>query len=119
MSVSARYTRGMSSNNRHGSPLSATLAGVLDLVWQRGEKVSLRDDERLEGKTVLVTGANRGLGRGIAVLLAQRGARLLLACRSMVDTIAAEIIAETGHSEIEALPLDLVDYCLLSLNGPK
>jgi len=100
----------MSTHNSHRSPLSATLAGVLDRVRQRGRKVSLGDDERLDGKTVVVTGANRGLGRGVAIQLAERGARLILACRSMVDTIATSLIEETGHPHIEALSLDLVDY---------
>mgnify|MGYP002633301814 CR=1 FL=1 len=83
---------------------------MVDLVRRRGPQVSLRQDERLDGKTVLITGANRGLGRGIATRLAERGARLILACRSMVDTIAAELIAETGHPQIEAIALDLVDF---------
>lgn len=83
---------------------------MLDLIRQPGTKVSLEEDERLDGKTVMVTGANRGLGRGIAQQLAERGARLILACRSMVDTIAGSLIEETGHRDIEALELDLVDF---------
>ena len=109
-SVSARYTSGMGDHHSHSSALSATLAGVLDRFRQRGPQVALEDDLRLDGKTVVITGANRGLGRGIAGQLARRGARLILACRSEVDSIAESLRAETGHSEIEALPLDLVDF---------
>ncbi|MHC4593241.1 MAG: SDR family NAD(P)-dependent oxidoreductase, partial [Planctomycetota bacterium] len=35
----------------------------------------------MEGKKVLITGANRGLGKGLAKTLAERGATVLMACR--------------------------------------
>ena len=38
---------------------------------------------RLDGRTVLVTGASRGLGRGFAEIAAAAGARLALAARDM------------------------------------
>ena len=34
---------------------------------------------RLEGKTAIVTGAGRGIGRGIALLMAQEGAKVVVA----------------------------------------
>ena len=37
----------------------------------------------LEGKTALVTGASRGLGKAMAIALAQAGARLVLAARDV------------------------------------
>ena len=43
----------------------------------------------LTGKTALVTGANTGLGFVTARLLAEKGARVLIACRNKEKGIAA------------------------------
>ena len=50
---------------------------------------------RLDGRTVLVTGASRGLGRGFAGVAAAAGARVALAARDM------EALGEAaaGHRE--------------------
>ncbi len=52
----------------------------------------------LKDKTALVTGAGRGIGRGIAKHLASLGARLVLVSRSLreLETLAAEIAAAGG-----------------------
>jgi dehydrogenase/reductase SDR family member 1 len=42
-------------------------------------------DIKLDGKTAIVTGASRGVGRGIASELAQRGARVFVTGRSAPD----------------------------------
>lgn len=97
------------SDSRHDTVLQATLAGLRDRLGKRA-KLSLADNERLDGHTVLITGANRGLGLGIAELLARRGARLLLACRSDGPATAARLIELTGNREIEALPVDLSEH---------
>ncbi|MFT8242921.1 SDR family oxidoreductase [Roseomonas sp. BN140053] len=61
----------------------------------------------LAGRTVVVTGAARGVGRAIAEACAAAGARLVLAdilAEMVQDTAAA--LAETG-AQVRALPLDL------------
>src|SRR5437879_2468837 len=65
----------------------------------------------LDGKTVLVTGANTGIGRATAHELAARGAKVFLACRSEAKTrlVINEISAQTGNTQLEFLPLDLGD----------
>jgi NAD(P)-dependent dehydrogenase (short-subunit alcohol dehydrogenase family) len=50
---------------------------------------------RLSGKTALVTGASRGIGRAIAIELAREGARVAVNYRSN-DAKAQEVVAEIG-----------------------
>ena len=48
------------------------------------------DQRKLEGRTALVTGASRGLGKGVAVSLAQAGASLALVGRDLEKLRAVE-----------------------------
>ena len=64
-----------------------------------------------DGKTSLVTGANSGIGAVTARALAERGDRVILACRSRQKTqpVIDEIVAATGNADVEFLELDLAD----------
>ena len=59
------------------------------------------DSLRLDGKTVIVTGAGRGLGRAMAQALAQAGAEVVCAARTQeqIDRTVARI-SEAGGSAI-------------------
>jgi NAD(P)-dependent dehydrogenase (short-subunit alcohol dehydrogenase family) len=62
---------------------------------------------RLDGKSALVTGAGRGIGRAAALELAAAGAELVLVSRtpSELDAVAREIAADGGKAR--PLPLDV------------
>lgn len=97
----------MSETERHRGALRATLAGISDQLRPKGERVRLAPDERLDGKVALVTGASRGLGRAIARGLAQLGATVHVAVRSLADETVADVKAAGGHDRVRAWPLDL------------
>jgi 3-oxoacyl-[acyl-carrier protein] reductase len=62
----------------------------------------------ISGKTALVMGASRGLGRGIAAALAGEGARVAMASRSRerLHQAAAEIEGQTALFEADSSDLD-------------
>jgi NAD(P)-dependent dehydrogenase (short-subunit alcohol dehydrogenase family) len=61
------------------------------------------------GKTVLITGANSGIGFQAARELARHGARVLMAVRDVGKGEAARqrIVAETTQAKVEVVPLDV------------
>ena len=63
----------------------------------------------LEGRTVVITGANAGIGRETALDLAMRGARVIMACRNLqkAQTTAKEIAEKSHNSNIVVKHLDL------------
>lgn len=70
-----------------------------------------RSGNRLDGKTVILTGGNTGIGYETALDLAKRGARIILACRNLekANKAANEIQSLSNNSKIEAAYLDLSD----------
>ncbi len=66
---------------------------------------------RMDGKTILITGANSGLGFETAKLLATRGARLILATRNRDkgEAAIARICEVAPDLQCELLLLDLAD----------
>jgi NAD(P)-dependent dehydrogenase (short-subunit alcohol dehydrogenase family) len=74
------------------------------------DAMPLRPRFRLDGRTVLVIGASRGIGRQAALVCAQVGARVVLAARS-VDELeeVARAALEAGAPEALVEPTDATD----------
>ncbi|XP_066551816.1 dehydrogenase/reductase SDR family member 13 [Amia ocellicauda] len=71
--------------------------------------VFCKSPTRLQGKTVIITGGNTGIGKATAVDLARRGARVILACRNKQRAEAAvlDIKKDSGSSAVVFMQLDL------------
>ena len=65
---------------------------------------------KLSGKVAVITGASKGIGKGIAIRYAREGASVVLASRSMgvLSSIAAEVHQEGGKAL--ALQVDVSRY---------
>ncbi len=60
------------------------------------------NDPKLQGKTALITGASKGLGKAMAMALAGAGARLALVSRNreQLDGVAGHIRAAGGEAQV-------------------
>ncbi|TRY61533.1 hypothetical protein TCAL_05730 [Tigriopus californicus] len=76
--------------------------------WMKGPMKGSNNSKALNGKLVVITGANTGIGKATAEDLAKRGARVIILCRSVEkgDEAAAEIKENTG-GQVEVRRLDL------------
>jgi retinol dehydrogenase 14 len=64
----------------------------------------------MEGKRVVVTGANSGIGKVTAIRLAELGASLVLVCRSpeKASRVREEVSSKTGRSDVQTVCGDLL-----------
>lgn len=83
----------------------------LVIKWAQGG-VYNDNDARIDGKVVIITGANTGIGRETALDLAKRGGRIYLACRDLVkaDGARMEIIHLSGNRNVFTRKLDLTSF---------
>ena len=79
------------------------------MLKQKTKKYLNRRCRRLEGKTVIITGANSGIGFKAAEELIFLGAKIIMACRSLPKAQAARtaLLREYPGAEIEIRLLDL------------
>ncbi|MFW6248063.1 MAG: SDR family NAD(P)-dependent oxidoreductase [bacterium] len=100
----------MRKTRRYGGVLSAILTGAAEAFAAPSAGSDQRKPCGVRGKTCLVTGASSGLGYAVAVELAKRGGRVIVASRSADAELAAEIhraAGATGAPAVEARRLDL------------
>ena len=65
----------------------------------------------MQGKVVVVTGSNIGIGLETAVGVAEQGATTILACRNQAKAEAAaqQVTQRTWNDDVHVVPLDLAD----------
>jgi NAD(P)-dependent dehydrogenase (short-subunit alcohol dehydrogenase family) len=95
------------SHGRFNNPVVAALAGFKDIFRKQEFADRLKDDDRFEGKTCLVTGANSGLGFAMGVEMAKRGASVILTSRRLMEETAEKVKSQSGSDKVDVRYLDL------------
>ncbi len=95
--------------HKYNNPFSATLTGILDLFKRQMPSGELRQEDRLDGKVVLIDGASSGLGFAVAIDIARRGAKVIMACRSGIPEKGEEAKRLSGSENISMVPVDFSD----------
>ena len=67
------------------------------------------NSDALEGRTAIVTGAGRGIGRTIAITLAAHGAKVALAARTEKQLRAVQSEITTAGGAAEVFPTDITN----------
>ncbi|XP_065890833.1 retinol dehydrogenase 13-like [Dysidea avara] len=96
-------------------PLILTTVGVVLVLWMIRRWVAgavCQSKAKLDGKMVIITGANTGIGKETAIDLAKRNARVILACRSQEKGKKAEVDVrrESGNNDVHFRQLDLSSF---------
>ena len=91
-----------------GSATVCTLTGIY-LFRRLAQGATCKSNALLTGKTVIVTGANTGMGKQTALDLANRNARVIVACRNEENGKKAvrEIIHRSKNDNVVFQKLDL------------
>ncbi len=92
-----------------GSLRNAFATIFYDRLTDRDSLEPIPSSVRVEGKTCLITGASSGIGKAVAIDMARRGAKVILACRTGIPEICEEIEELTGSDAVEAIHVDLAD----------
>lgn len=96
-------------DKKYKSHLRAIWHGVKDARSKDFPLVELSENDRIDGKTCLITGANSGLGFGISVRLAERGGNIVMACRSDIPEAGEKVQAKSRSQKVRMKFVDLSD----------
>lgn len=95
------------AEDRFTNPVTATLAGVKDFFARQELASKLSDEDRADGLTILITGANSGLGFALAVAFAKRGGKVIMAGRSKIPEAGERVKKKAASEKVEMRYLDL------------
>ena len=95
------------AKGRFDNPLIAALTGFYDLFRKQELESRFKSSDNFSGKTVLITGANSGLGFAIATEAAKRDARVIMACRSQIPEAGEKVKKLSGSQKVEMRYMDL------------
>ena len=100
-----------------GVGIAAVCTGLLVYTKLKFRGAAFKSAVKLRGKTVLITGANTGIGKETALDMARRNARVILACRDLDkgQKAANYIKQKTGGGDLTVMKLDLAS--LKSVNA--
>ena len=93
----------------YGKITNAISSAIMDRFSNTGLIAPVAPDVRIDDKTCLVTGANSGLGKAIAIDLARRGGHVLMACRGGHPEAGEDVKRLSGSPRVEMLKVDLSD----------
>ncbi len=76
---------------KYNNPFAATYKGISDLFKKQERVGILSPNDRLDGKSVLITGSSSGLGFATALQIAKLGAEVIMAVRSGIPEKGEEV----------------------------
>ena len=98
-----------SKQSHYKSPVKATITGIRDLFKKHIPAGELTEDDRFDGKRVVITGSSSGLGLATAVEMAGRGAEVIMAVRSGIPSKGEKVKELSGSDKVSMLFVDLSD----------
>lgn len=79
--------------------------------WAQGGQFR-KDDIRIDGKIIVITGGNGGIGFETALDLAKRGGTIYVACRDITkaENAKLDIINQSKNNNVFTMKLDLASF---------